>query len=392
VLLFTPILASCLEFRDTVGPDAPLERILVSPTGASVSGIGSVIRFTAEGLDELGPVVAPGSVTWSSLNPEVAVVDPVSGEAVSVGSGQVTIEARAGALSGFALLTAAIPGLGPVSEWVPGDSLAKWSEGVWGSSSQNVFAVGGYGAVLHFDGARWTSMQSGTDRHLEGVWGTSGENVFAVGQDGIILRFDGAGWTEVPSGTSQNLRGVWGASPERVFAVGDSGTILHFDGTSWEGMVSGTTEHLLAIWGTSPSDIHAVGYQGTILHFDGAAWIPSESGTDRNLRGIWGASPNDVFAVGSRRTLLRYDGSNWNPMSSSTPEIRILKDVWGTSPTDVYVVGHNNTLLHFDGGSWRPLIPSEGEMGEPGFFGVWGTHDGGIHVVGGGGVRLTGRR
>jgi hypothetical protein len=48
---------------------------------------------------------------------------------------------------------------------------------------------------------------------------------------GTILHYDGAVWSQMDSGTSEHLTGVWGASERDVFAVGVGGTILHYDGT-----------------------------------------------------------------------------------------------------------------------------------------------------------------
>jgi len=33
--------------------------------------------------------------------------------------------------------------------------------GVWGSSSSDVFAVGYYGTVLHYNGSAWSAMTAG---------------------------------------------------------------------------------------------------------------------------------------------------------------------------------------------------------------------------------------
>ena len=78
--------------------------------------------------------------------------------------------------------------------------------GVWGSSGSDVFAVGHYGTILHYDGSSWSPMNSGTSYHLRGVWGSSGSDVFAVGHSasgiGIILHYDGSGWSPMDSGTT----------------------------------------------------------------------------------------------------------------------------------------------------------------------------------------------
>ena len=58
---------------------------------------------------------------------------------------------------------------------------------VWGSSPNDVYAVGSYGTILHFDGKTWSQMDSGIEASLLGVWGESGGDVFAVGYEGTIL-------------------------------------------------------------------------------------------------------------------------------------------------------------------------------------------------------------
>jgi hypothetical protein len=68
---------------------------------------------------------------------------------------------------------------------------------------------------------------------LNGVWGTSLRDVFAVGDDGAILHFDGATWTSMTSGSTADLLAVWGMSSNQVYAVGSRGTVLFYDGTGW---------------------------------------------------------------------------------------------------------------------------------------------------------------
>jgi len=62
----------------------------------------------------------------------------------------------------------ASPNTPPVLEWSlqAGGGLAD----VWGISGNDVFAVGGEGRILHYNGAAWNSMTSGTSAWL-GVCG-----------------------------------------------------------------------------------------------------------------------------------------------------------------------------------------------------------------------------
>jgi hypothetical protein len=52
--------------------------------------------------------------------------------------------------------------------------------------------VGVGGTILHYDGATWSPMSSGTTNSLQAVWCSSGSDVFAVGYGGTILHYSGA--------------------------------------------------------------------------------------------------------------------------------------------------------------------------------------------------------
>ena len=138
---------------------------------------------------------------------------------------------------------------------------------LWGSASNDVFAVGYGGTILHYDGATWSAMNSSTTNFLYGVWGSASNDVFAVGAGGIVLHYDGATWSAMTSGTISILIGVWGTSSNDVFAVGAGGTVLHYGGATWSAMTSGTTNYLYGVWGNSSNDVFAVGESGTILHY-----------------------------------------------------------------------------------------------------------------------------
>jgi hypothetical protein len=43
------------------------------------------------------------------------------------------------------------------------------------------------GTIVHYDGASWKPMDPGTTGVLNGVWGSSANDVWAVGDDGTIL-------------------------------------------------------------------------------------------------------------------------------------------------------------------------------------------------------------
>ena len=52
--------------------------------------------------------------------------------------------------------------------------------GICGSSGSNIYAVGDCGSIMHYDGAKWSSMDSGTDTYLTGIWGNSATDIFPL--------------------------------------------------------------------------------------------------------------------------------------------------------------------------------------------------------------------
>ncbi|HSE64181.1 MAG TPA: hypothetical protein VLG15_11290 [Thermoanaerobaculia bacterium] len=273
--------------------------------------------------------------------------------------------------------------------------------GVWGTSGEDVHAVGNRGMVVHFDGSRWTRAKSGTRQHLLAVWAASRTAAFAVGLDGVILHFDGRGWEAAKSGTSKSLLAVWGASPSDVFAVGRDGTILHFDGRSWTRQPSGTSVDLTAVWGSSATDVHAAGARGTLLRYDGVRWtqpVPS-FGWHWTFTALGGRSPANVYAAGWRQPsgeldtregfLLRSDGETWSPISGG--ETQFVESLWAAAPDEVYLVGPALNGLpevrRFDGQVFR-VVDSQSRFSPQA---IWGAPTGEIFVAGTNGFVLTKR-
>jgi hypothetical protein len=236
--------------------------------------------------------------------------------------------------------------------------------GVWGSSGSDVFAVGDGGTVLHYDGSSWTSMTSGIADRLTCVWGTSSSDVFAAGESSNwnptiltpsyrtapIIHYDGTRWTAMDSGLTGDTFDVWGTSHSDVFAVGfaagSTAAILHYDGSSWSAMDVGIPYDatLYGVWGTSHSDVFAVGSNGTILHYDGSEWKRMMIDSNRVLEAVWGTSDSDVFVVGEEGNLLHYNGRLWTAMSSNAGMWASFHDIWGTSSLDVFLAGSGGSI------------------------------------------------
>jgi hypothetical protein len=101
--------------------------------------------------------------------------------------------------------------------------------GLW-AKGDDAFAAGG-SKVAHIDvlsGAVLDVTSLGVQ--IDGIWGTSVTNVWAVGRYCRIFHFDGAEWalhTNLLLGSS--LRSVYGYGPCDVYAAGDYGRVFHLE-------------------------------------------------------------------------------------------------------------------------------------------------------------------
>jgi hypothetical protein len=149
---------------------------------------------------------------------------------------------------------------------------------VWGVSADSVFAVGEGGAIVHFDGRAWSSLESPIAANLSAVWGSSAEDVFIVGetepeQAHAILHYDGVSVTVVEQG-DRALLGVHGTAADHVVAVGGKrvgsrveAAILKFDGSEWSDVPTGIDTFLWDVWvDADGSGYTVVGPEDTLQH------------------------------------------------------------------------------------------------------------------------------
>jgi hypothetical protein len=202
-----------------------------------------------------------------------------------------------------------------------GQELSTVMFGVWGSGNTTII-VGQ--DITRCTGTQCAVDNAGTGDTLISVWGSSLNNVFAVGSGGRILRHDGQSWTAMTSPTTRTLRRVWGSSPADVWALGDS-VLVRYNGTAWQSIpmtgdlalaMTGrsTSQNVMQIglWGSGPNDVYVGGDGGRIVRFDGSTWRLMQTASQRRIIGIAGATGAGALAIadaqfefGGGPTLLR---------------------------------------------------------------------------------------
>jgi hypothetical protein len=261
---------------------------------------------------------------------------------------------------------------------------------VWGSSANDVWAVGSAGLVAHWDGTGWTT-QSLTAQPLGSVWGTAPNDVYVAGGSGataVAMHWDGATWTQLSTGATTALRLVTGLSAGQVLMAGDNGTVRIGSGSGWNAASVPLPEQFNSLWVAGENDLYAThcdlgGGTGVLHSTDGVTWTdaspPNPSGC---LSHVWGAA-GQVFAVGGS-VIEHFDGAAWSETSFG---VRIsLNSVWGSAADNVYAVGWESgdlglqtvVILHWDGTSWTRLP----EQREGQIEGIWGSGPNDIYTVG----------
>jgi hypothetical protein len=202
---------------------------------------------------------------------------------------------------------------GVFSEHVSGVTAKLW--GVWAASPTDVWVVGGTPGggtsapndiVLHQDGNGWSQVAlPGTPlgRALFKVWGTASDNLWAVGEYGTIWHRQGETWTLEsaqynPPLASGTLFTVHGCSATEVYAVGGS-SVLHWDGTAWSKEPVDLYNQVFGVsCGPSPQLV-LVGSGGLKMRkVDGAFVDESDKEPAMDLHAAWADGTGTFWAVG----------------------------------------------------------------------------------------------
>ena len=104
---------------------------------------------------------------------------------------------------------------------------------IHGSSPSNIYAVGDRGLILHYDGKKWSEIETPVCTALNAVY-TSGGDTWAAGDDGTILRIENGVCTLCETPVRTSLTDLWSYWSDLVFACGEKGTMLMYDGTGWK--------------------------------------------------------------------------------------------------------------------------------------------------------------
>jgi len=261
---------------------------------------------------------------------------------------------------------------------------------IWGTSDSDIFAVGNFGTIEHYDGKNWTQQTSGTGKHLLDVWGTGPNNVYAVGHMDVtqkphkltLLHYNGVKWSHVNTGLiAVNLSAIHGTSANRIWAVGEGSRVFYWNGSKWTKSQAVGSFWLRTVHALNSSNVWAGGSSADIYNYNGATWSPTATGAPQPniIYGLWGTNTKNLLAVGgNNQCMMQYDGTKWNVLITKGT----MYGIDGSGVNNVYAVGNGGTIRHYDGKTWtkEPVITNSN------LHGVWVSPSGKVYAAGSLGV------
>ncbi len=170
---------------------------------------------------------------------------------------------------------------------------------IWESPEGDVFVAGDNGYIGQMKPGSNDNLETIdhelTSRDLRSVCGTSKDNVYVVGKYGTLLHYDGISWhtVEVPW---DHFRMIWVSDSDEIYIIGNGGLYSYkINCNNGDCNVTGgrildqSSYKFNDVWGRSSSDVYAVGSlnkKGVMLHFDGLQWSLKELTCDLPVTSI----------------------------------------------------------------------------------------------------------
>ena len=177
--------------------------------------------------------------------------------------------------------------------------------------------------IVHMNG--WPLMPNGDNWQVNKMWGSSSNNLYAVGANGKIAYYNGTSWTKIESGTTSIINDAWGlinnenetiiyCAVSSFFVPGDKKILKIVDGkvdsVNW-----GRDVRLYSAWTNNENFLYVCGEGVYVNKFGTWEQITLPAITTNSIRGN---DNNDIFVVGSLGTVFHFNGISWQVLNSYT--------------------------------------------------------------------------
>jgi hypothetical protein len=292
---------------------------------------------------------------------------------------------------------------------------------VWGTSASSVWAAGGGGTALYFDGIRWQARptpQEVQSETLSSLSGTGDNNIFAVGTSSSsgtgtsVIRFDGASWSflaRLPIASVYRPACVGAYADNDAFVWGRSSGSGSSDVAALYRLTGGVATFVMSVSAPffqnqtqcavrvfSPTDIVVTAHT-QVLRIDSVAKTSAAIGTgslNSQTGALWAAGTNDLFITVAANAQRWTGGATWTNLTTGLNGTLVA--ISGTSASRLFAAGAAffpgmtlGTVLFWDGAGWTvEAIPAA----TPRLYGIWASPlpEGRVFAVGSNGTIVTG--
>lgn len=155
---------------------------------------------------------------------------------------------------------------------------------LWGSSNNNLYAVGYGGNILHYNGTSWYRIESHTTLNINDIWGDYNEKtneweILAVASNkffnegSTVLKIEGLTSKELnKAGLPWSLSTIWLKSAKKNFIGGDGLYMNKKINERWNKDTLFIPIYKDRIRGINLNDIAVSGSNGLLSHFNGYSW------------------------------------------------------------------------------------------------------------------------
>lgn len=246
---------------------------------------------------------------------------------------------------------------------------------VFGFANGDVFLGGSNGTILRYRNGTFEQIPTPGSSTVFGIWGTSPDDVWAVGGQSaggaFVWRYRGGAGFEVVNGVPAELvsgGAVWkvtGRAADDVWMSASRSTVLHWDGQTLSSESLGPTGDSLFSIGCQSERCTAVGgfTNGVLYENSGTGWSSNVPAADSP---VWrGMTPTGEhqFAVGMFGAVIRRTETSWVTEAHKLTQ-KSFHAVWGTEDGSVFAVGGDfdrpitlQGMLLFKGTEILPPLP-----------------------------------
>jgi len=192
-------------------------------------------------------------------------------------------------------------------------------------SNDDIWMFSYAGSYVHWNGTEWTSEYIWAIKGIiQAAWGASADDFYVVGDNGTLVHYDGSKFTAVESGTGIDLFDIEGVVDEntgqqRIWAIGN-GIVIYYNGESWQ-----------KIWDA------ADGILPDRFAYPRAVCVPDDKTV---ILSVWNGNHSRLYA---------FDQLNFKNHLLLTEQINYSHGIYYNGYNDIFINGSFTSIEHYNG-------------------------------------------